>query len=263
MPRPLALVTGASTGIGYALARLAAVRGCDLVIAADEPRIHDAATTCRSLGAEVVAVEANLADMNDVDRLLTATGGRRIDYLLANAGTGRGGAFLDQPVGSWRHVVDTNITGTLYLIQKILADMVARDSGRILVTGSIVGFIPGAFNAVYNASKAFIDSFTEALRSELRDHPGVTLTTLMPGATDTEFFRRADMEDTLIGRAPKADAEMVARKGWDAMMEGRNSIVPGLSNKLQVAAAGIVPQPVLAELHRQIAEPDHGRSGEK
>lgn len=256
MAKPLALVTGASSGIGLALARLAAVRGCDLIIAADEARIEDAAESCRALGSHVVAVEANLADLREVDRLLAETGGRPIDYLLANAGTGFGGAFMDQPAELWRHVIDTNITGTLYLLHQVLSDMTVRGNGRILVTGSIVGFIPGAFNAVYNGSKAFIDSFTEALRSELRDHPGVTLTTLMPGATDTEFFRRAGMEDTWIGRAPKADAAMVARKGWDAMLEGRTSVVPGFSNKLQVAAAGIVPQPVLAELHRHIAEPD-------
>lgn len=256
MAKPLALVTGASSGIGYALARLAAVRGCDLLIAADEPRIEEAARTCRAFGANVVVVEADLADFQQVDLLLAETRGRPIDYLLANAGTGFGGAFIDQPMERWRHVIDTNITGTLYLLQQVVTGMVDRGKGRILVTGSIVGFIPGTFNAVYNASKAFIDSFTEALRNELRSHPEITLTTLMPGATETEFFRRAGMEGTPIGRAPKADAASVARKGWDAMMEGRGTIIPGLSNKLQVAAAGIVPQPVLAELHRHIAEPD-------
>lgn len=134
--------------------------------------------------------------------------------------------------------------------------MVARGVGRVLVTGSIAGYIPGPFNAVYNATKAFIDNFTEALRNELKPVEGVTLTTLMPGATDTEFFARADMLDTKVGAADsKADPAKVAQDGWDALMAGKGHIVSGVANKLQAAAAGIVPQSVLAERHRKMAEP--------
>ena len=180
--------------------------------------------------------------------------------MCANAGTGTGGPFLGLALEDWRHAVDTNITGTLYLIQRALQDMTARGTGRVLVTGSIAGYIPGALNAVYNATKAFIDNFTDALRNELKDSD-VTLTTLLPGATDTEFFERAGMGDTNVGRAEnKADPAKVARDGWDAAMAGKARITSGWMNKLQVAASGIAPPAILAEMHRHLAEPADGKA---
>lgn len=256
MANKLAMVTGASTGIGFELATLAAKQGCDLVVAANEALIDAAARDFEQFGVQVTPVEADLATIEGVDRLLDAADGRHIDLLFANAGTGTGRTFLGQEVSVWRHAVDTNITGTLYLLQKVLKQMVARGDGKILVTGSIAGYIPGTFNAVYNATKAFIDNFTEALRNEIKDVDGVTLTTLMPGPTDTEFFARADMLDTPVGQSEhKADPAKVAKDGWDALMAGKGHIVSGLSNKLQVAGSGIVPQSVLAEMHRGMAEP--------
>lgn len=256
MADKLAIITGASTGIGFELAHLAADAGYDLIVAADEPLIDAAASDLRAKSVAVESVQADLATLEGVDRLLDAANGRQIDLLCANAGTGTGGPFLEQGVATWRHAVDTNVTGTLYLIQKVLKDMVARDDGRILVTGSIAGYIPGAFNAVYNGTKALIDNVTEALRNEIKDAKGVTLTTLMPGATDTEFFARADMLDTDVGQDPnKADPAKVARDGWDALMAGKGHVVSGWKNKAQVAAAGLVPQSVLAEQHRKMAEP--------
>jgi uncharacterized protein len=256
--RPLAVVTGASTGIGFELASIAAENGYDLLVVANEPLIDAAAADFRNHGGDVRSVEADLATFEGVDRLLAAADGRAIDLLCANAGTGLGGAFLDQPVDAWRRTIDTNISGTLYLLHKVLGDMVSRGNGKVLVTGSIAGYVPGAFNATYNGTKAFIDNFTDALRNELKDHDGITLTTLMPGATETEFFARADMLDTKVGAAEKADAGKVARDGWDALMDGKATIVSGLMNKLQVAAAGIVPPAILAEMHRSMAEPGGG-----
>ena len=148
------------------------------------------------------AVNADLATVEGVDTLYPAAKGRPIDALLANAGHGLGKGFLDQDFDEVRHVVDTNITGTLYLIQKVGRDMRTRRQGRILITGSIAGFMPGTYQAVYNGTKAFLDSFSFALRHELND-TGVTVTCLMPGATDTEFFERADMLDTKIGARHK------------------------------------------------------------
>lgn len=260
MADKLAIVTGASTGIGFELATLAAKDGYDLIAVADEPLIDAAAQDFEQFGTSVRAVQADLATTDGVDTLLAAAEGRRIDLLCANAGIGTGGPFLEQEVASWRHSIDTNVTGTVYLLQKVLADMVARGEGKVLVTGSIAGFIPGSFNAVYNATKAFVDNFTEALRNELKDVEGVTLTTLMPGATDTEFFARADMLDTKVGQDEnKADPAKVARDGWDALIAGKSRIVSGLSNKLQVAGSGIAPQSVLAEMHRGMAEPGSGK----
>lgn len=259
MAEKLAIITGASTGIGFELATLAAKDGYDLIVVADEALIQASARDFEQFGTRVEAIEADLATIDGVDTLLQATRGRTIDLLCANAGTGTGGAFLEQDVARWRHSIDTNITGTVYLLQKVLKDMVARGSGRVLVTGSIAGYIPGSFNAVYNATKAFVDNFTEALRNELKDVDGVTLTTLMPGATDTEFFERADMLDTRVGQDEhKADPAKVAKDGWDALMAGKGHIVSGWSNKLQVAGSGIMPQSVLAEMHRGLAEPGGG-----
>lgn len=256
MSDKLAVVTGASTGIGLELARLAAQDGYDLIVVADEPQINGVAEEFTKYDVKVESVEADLSGIDGVDQLLAAAAGRPIDILIANAGVGTGGAFLEQDVAKWRHSIDTNVTGTVYLLQKVLRDMVARGEGRILVTGSIAGYIPGAFNAIYNATKSFINYFTEALRNELKDVDGVTLTTLMPGATDTAFFARAGMLDTEVGQdGDKADPAKVAQDGWSAMMAGKGHIVSGVSNKLQVAASGVVPQSVLAEMHRGMAEP--------
>ncbi|WP_373038900.1 SDR family NAD(P)-dependent oxidoreductase [Variovorax sp. KK3] len=166
----LAIVTGASSGIGFHLARCCAEKGYELLIAADESEIEQAASELRSIGSKVEAVQADLSTTEGVDTLLAAAGGRPVEALLANAGRGLGRGFLDQDFADARRVIDTNVTGTLYLIQKVAREMRARNRGRILITGSIAGFIPGSFQAVYNGSKAFIDSFSLALRNELKDN---------------------------------------------------------------------------------------------
>lgn len=255
--RPLAIVTGASSGIGYELAKLCAENGYDLIVAADRPEINEAAQAFRALGATVDAVETDLATLEGVDKLYAAAKGRTVDVLLANAGHGLGHGFLDQDFNEARHVIDTNITGTIYLLQKVGRDMRARNQGRILITGSIAGFMPGSFQAVYNGTKAFIDSFSFALRNELKD-TGVTVTCLMPGATDTDFFERADMLDTKVGQQEKDDPAKVAKDGFDAMMRGDGDIVSGWKNKVQSAVATVTPSDMLAEQHRKMAEPGSG-----
>jgi uncharacterized protein len=254
--RPLALVTGASTGIGYELAVQSAKNGFDLIIAADEPAINEAARQIQSLGSSVVPVQADLATLAGVDQLLDAVGTRPVDALLANAGRGLGKGFLDQNFDDILHVINTNITGTVYLAHQIAKTMRARRSGRILFTGSIAGFIPGTFQAVYNGTKAFINSFSFALRAELKD-TGVTVTCLMPGATETEFFERADMLDTKIGQSEKDDPADVAKVGFEAMMKGEGDVVTGWKNKVQATVANILPAGMLAEQHRRKAEPGY------
>jgi short-subunit dehydrogenase len=252
--RPLAVITGASSGIGYELARICAENGFDLVVAADQPEIAAAADVFRGLGASVDAVQTDLAEIDGVEKLYAAIKGRAVDALLANAGHGLGKGFLDQEFRAVRHVVDTNITGTIYLIQKIGNDMRARGHGRILITGSIAGFMPGTYQAVYNGTKAFIDSFSFALRAELKG-TGVTVTCLMPGATETEFFERADMMDTKVGQGKKDHPADVAQTGFDAMMNGDGDVVAGWQNNLQAAIANVTPAAILAEQHRKMAEP--------
>jgi len=253
-PRPLAIVTGASSGIGYHLASLCAIEGFDLIIAADKATISQAAKDLAVHGGLVDTVETDLATIEGVDELINKVAGRPVDYLLANAGHGLGRAFLDQDFEEVRHVVDTNITGTIYLVQQIGRGMRERARGRILLTGSIAGFMPGTFQAVYNGTKAFVDSFAFALRAELKDS-GITVTCLMPGPTDTEFFERADMLDTNVGTGKKDDPADVAKAGFDAMINGEGDVVSGWKNKLQVAMANVTPAGVLAEQHRKMAAP--------
>lgn len=253
--RPLAVVTGASTGIGRELARVCAQKGFDLVIAADEALIHDTAAMCEDLGSRVTSVEADLATIDGVEQLYAAVDGRPVAALLANVGRGLGDQFLEQDFNDVRRVVDTNITGTIYLIQKVGRDMRQRGQGRMLIVGSEAGYIPGAFHAVYNGTKAFINSFAFALREELKDS-GVTITLLMPGPTETDFFERADMENTPVAKGSKDDPADVAAQGVAAMMKGEADIVTGWRNKVQTTIANVTPAEILAKMHRKKAEPE-------
>jgi short-subunit dehydrogenase len=254
--RPLAVVTGASSGIGLELAREAALRGYDLVIAADQS-LTGATQELRAMGADVTEIVADLATRDGVDKLHAAIGGRRVDALLANAGHGLGKAFIDQDFDEVQHVINTNITGTVDLIQRVARTMRKNMGGKILITGSIAGYMPGSFQAVYNGTKAFLDSFSYALRNELKES-GVTVTCLMPGVTDTDFFERADMTDTKFGTQEKADPAEVAKTGFDAMENGEAAVVAGLSNKLRVALANLMPNTLLAQQHRGMAAPGTG-----
>ncbi|HEY0085625.1 MAG TPA: SDR family NAD(P)-dependent oxidoreductase [Allosphingosinicella sp.] len=252
----LAIVTGASSGIGLELAKLAAQDGYDIIAAADTP-LGEAEAELKGLGVAVSGVETDLSTFEGVDRLLDALGGRTPDILLANAGHGLGHAFLDQDPAEWRHVIDTNITGTVYLLQKVLGAMVARGEGRVLVTGSIAGHLSGTFQAVYHASKAFVDNFCDALHEELKDS-AVTLTCLKPGVTDTNFFERAEMEDTRVGQMSKDDPADVAKAGYKAMMNGERSEVYSFKNKLQVAVGNVLGGGVSAKMGRALNAPGSG-----
>jgi short-subunit dehydrogenase len=260
--RPFAVITGASTGIGRALADCAARDGCDLLICADEARIEDAARELRAGGAQVEAVQADLSTEEGGEALWSAVGGRDVDYLCANAGAVLGHAFVEQDWTRIRTMLGLNVTGTTLLLHRALGAMAARGRGRVLVTGSIAGFVPGSHQAVYNASKAYLDSLSFALREEMKDCD-VTVTCLMPGPVETPIFARGDMKDTPMGRMPgKDDPARVAEAGWEAMKAGRAGITPGLMNKLVTTFAGLVPDTILARLNRALAEPD-GASGKK
>jgi short-subunit dehydrogenase len=254
--RKLAIVTGASSGIGLEIAKLAAQDGYDLIVAADTPFV-EAGPALKDLGANVEELEVDLSSKQGVDQLLQKVGDREVDVLVANAGHGLGHGFLDQSPDEWQHVINTDITGTLLLVQPIVQKMVQRGEGRVLMTGSIAGHLAGAFQAVYNGSKAFIDSFAAALNEEIKDS-GVTVTCLKPGATETNFFHRAELDDTKVGQAKKDDPADVAKAGWDAMNKGEPSVIYGMKNKMQVAAAGMMTDATTAKLHRAQAEPGSG-----
>ncbi len=251
-----AVVTGASTGIGFELAKLAAEDGYDLLIVSNEDEIEGAAQELAAAAVKVEPLQADLSRPEGLDKLLKVIGDRPVDLLFANAGRGLGKAFLDQDLDELQEVIDLNVTSTVRLIHAVANQMVRRNSGRILITGSIAGFMPGTFQAIYNGSKAFLDSFSYALRNELKDSE-VTVTCLMPGATDTEFFVRADLLDTEIGQSKKADPAKVARDGYEALLAGKPGIVSGFMNKVEAAVAGVLPDTVLAEMHRKQAQPKH------
>jgi short-subunit dehydrogenase len=255
--RPLALVTGASSGIGLELARQFAQHGFDLLINAEDDRLEGAATALRAGGTEVRTVQADLRTVDGIGQLYSAVeaAGRPLAAAALNAGVGRGGAFLDNDIADEVEIIDLNITSTVRLAKHVLRDMAARDEGRVLITSSIASTMPGSFQAVYNASKSFLQSFTEAVQNELKD-TSVTITALMPGPTATDFFHRADMEDTKVGSDPTDDPAEVAKQGYEALMKGKNKAVGGgMTTKVQEVAAGVLPDSVKAGMHRSMAEP--------
>jgi uncharacterized protein len=260
--RPLAIVTGASSGIGYELARQFAEHGFDLVIAGEDAGIEQAAADLsRDGGPSVAPVQVDLATYDGVEELVArirATG-RPVDAIALNAGRGEGGDFARQTdLRDELEIIDLNVRSTVHLSKRVLPDMVQRGAGRVLFTSSIASTMPGAFQAVYNASKSFVQSFAEAIRNELKD-TGVTVTSLMPGPTDTNFFERADMEDTRVGAGKKDDPAEVARQGFEALMKGDDHVVAGsLMNKVQAVAGKVVPDTMKAEMHRKMAEPGSG-----
>jgi uncharacterized protein len=258
--RHFALVTGASSGIGLALARQFAENGFDLVIAAEDPGIHRVSEELAALGADVFAEEVDLATPLGVEALHRAAtaGGRTLDAVALNAGVGVGGPFAQTDLEADLRLVDLNVRSTVHLAKLLVPAMVARGEGRLLFTASIAATAPGPYYATYAASKAFVHSFAQALRTELKD-TGVSVTSLMPGPTDTEFFVRADMEDTAVGTGPKDDPDDVARDGFEALMAGKDHVVAGSRrNSLQAGAASLLPDAVGARAQAAQAAPGSG-----
>jgi short-subunit dehydrogenase len=256
--RSLAVVTGASSGIGRELAKQFATHDFDLIIAAEDADIESAARELEGLGAQVDAVQADLATDAGVDELARriAAAGRPVDALALNAGIGAGGAFAtDTALQDELKIVDLNVRSTVHLAKHVVPAMAARGEGRILFTSSIASTMPGTYQAVYNASKSFVQSFALALRDELKD-TGVTVTSLMPGPTETEFFERADMLDTPVGSGEKDDPADVARDGFEALMAGDERVVShSLKTKAQGIGSRALPDSVKAKMHRKMAEP--------
>jgi uncharacterized protein len=257
-----AVVTGASSGIGYELARQFAEHGWDLLIAAEDEEIEQAATDLRRDGQnQVQAVRVDLATYDGVEELYRAirATGRPVDAVAINAGRGIGGDFTRQtPLEDELNVIDVNVTSTVHLAKRVLPDMVERNAGRVLFTSSIASMMPGTYQAVYNASKSFVQSFAEALREELKD-TDVSVTSLMPGPTDTNFFHRADMDDTPVGSSSKDDPAVVAKQGFEALMKGKEKVVAGSTKtKVQGAASKIMPDSAKAKMHSKMAEPGGG-----
>jgi short-subunit dehydrogenase len=259
--RPLAVVTGASSGIGLELAKQFAEHGFDLIISAHQDSTAEVTQACAERGAQVTAVQADLASYEGVEALYTQirAAGRPVEAIALNAGVGVGGEFArGTDLRDELSLIQLNVVSTVHLAKRVVRDMVARGEGRMLFTASIASLMPGPFEAVYAASKAFVHSFAEALRNELKDS-GVTVTSLLPGPTDTNFFERADMEDTRAGAGKKDDPAQVAKQGFAALMKGDDKVVAGsFANKVQAAMTGVLPDKANAELHRKLSEPGSG-----
>ncbi|AVH70703.1 SDR family NAD(P)-dependent oxidoreductase [Nostoc sp. 'Lobaria pulmonaria (5183) cyanobiont'] len=261
LTRPLAVVTGASNGIGYELAKQFAQNGFDLLVTATGSSINEAAQAFKDLGAKVETVQADLATYDGVETLynqIKATN-RAVDAIAINAGVGVSGDFArETDLKDELNLINLNVVSSVHLAKLVVKDMVELGKGRILFTSSIAALMPGPFETVYAASKAFVHSFSEGLRSELKD-TGVTVTALMPGPTDTNFFHRADMDDTKVGADEKDDPAEVAKQGFDALMAGKDEIIAGsLKTKLMGTVSKVLPNTVKAELHRKLSEPGSG-----
>jgi short-subunit dehydrogenase len=227
--RKFAVITGASSGIGFELAKQCLDHDMDILICAEDHGIATKAQELTELGkGSVEQVRADLSTYEGVEQLYAQiqARGRTVDALLLNAGVGVGGAFVDTALVDELSMIALNCNHTVHLAKRIVPAMVAAGSGRILMTGSVVSTSPNPYQAIYAATKAFIMSFGEALRVELAD-TGVTVTVLQPGATDTHFFERADLMNTKVGQAKKDDPALVAKQGFAAMMDGKDSVLGG------------------------------------
>jgi short-subunit dehydrogenase len=260
--RPLAVVTGASSGIGRELARTFADNGYDVVVTAEDDAIQAVGTELRSRGALASCEQVDLARPEGVEQLVHAitAAGRPVAALAVNAGIGVGGRFDQTDLDADLRLIDLNVRSSVHLTKLVLRDMVRRGEGRILITASVVAATPGPFHATYAASKAFLHSFAEALHHEL-DDSGVTVTSLMPGPTETEFFERAGMQDTKVGSSDKDDPAEVARQGFEALMSGKDRVVAGSRmNRVQVAAGNALPDSAAASAAAKMAKPGSGKS---
>jgi short-subunit dehydrogenase len=261
--RALAVVTGASSGIGFELARQFAQHDFDLLIAAEDEGIERAAEDLRASGGAVETAQVDLATLEGVEELYEriAEMGRPVDAIALNAGVGVNGPFLESDIDDHLRLIGLNVTGVVQLSQFVLRDMADRGTGRVLFTSSIAADMPGAYSATYNASKAFELSFAQALREELKDS-GVSITVLQPGPTDTNFFDRsgATAQETKVAMGKKDDPAEVAKDGFEALMAGKDHVVGGsFKNQLQDTMAQVLPETTKAAMHTKESKPGSGR----
>ncbi len=260
--RPLALVTGASSGIGYELARLFAVDGYDVVITATGPGLENTAEAVRSTGAEAIIIPADLTQYDGVEALYHGIRdlNRPLSAAALNAGVGLGGHFLGgTELKKEFELIQLNITSQVHLTKRLLPDMVALGEGKILYTASISGTMPTPYEAVYGGSKAFLISFVEAVKAEIADS-GVSITLLLPGEVDTKFWHRAGMDTSKLGLGVKAPPTQVAQEGYDAMMAGKDRVVAGKSESKFIGRVlnNILPDTTKASQHAKGSRPGSG-----
>ena len=255
--RRYALITGASMGIGFELAKLFAEDGYNLIIVArTRSDLEKAATEFSQFGVDVISITKDLFQPNAAFELYDEIRNRRltVDVLVNDAGQGQYGLFVESDIRRLLDIIQLNIVALTTLTHLFLKDMVARNEGKILQVASIASELPGPWQAVYHATKAYVLSFTEALISELKDS-AVSMTALQPGATQTDFFNKADMQDSKILESRLSDPAQVAKDGYEALMKGDDKVVSGFKNKAMVAMSNVMPEKMVAEQMNKMQRP--------
>lgn len=254
-----ALITGGTNGIGLELARLFAKDGYNLVLVARDQ--NELERTARELQQEhkvfVYTIAKDLIEHNAPFEIYdeVKNKGILIDVLVNNAGQGEYGEFINTDIQRELDIIQLNIGAYVILTKSFLKDMVTRNEGKILNVGSVAGEMPGPWQSVYHGTKAFIHSWSEGIRNELKD-TNVAVTILLPGATDTDFFAKASMEESKIYQEGSlADPVKVAKDGYDALMKGDDKIISGMKNKAMVGVSHVMPDPMVAETMRKQQEP--------
>jgi short-subunit dehydrogenase len=225
----LGVVTGASSGIGYELARQLASHGYDVALSGSSERIFDAAHQLRAEhGIEAYPYRGDAATYDGVEGFWQSIAAlsRAVDVAALNVGIGLGGAFVDNDLEDDLRVVAINVTGTVHMAKRVVQHMVANGAGRILIVSSLSATTPTPYETVYGPSKAFGFSLAESLRAELIG-TGVSVTALLPGATDSNFHRNGGMGTSKIGSGPKQDRRLVGRQGFEGLMSGVDYVVGG------------------------------------
>ena len=252
------LITGATSGIGYELAKLFANDGYNIIMVArsEESLEQRSKELSEKFGINTLLISKDLFQPNAAQELYEEIKGRgiEIDILVNDAGQGQYGLFVESDLQRQLNIIQLNIVSLTSLTYYFLKDMVARNKGKVLQLASIASELPGPWQAVYHATKAYVLSFTEALVNELKDS-AVSMTALQPGATETDFFRKADMLESKILDSKLSDPAKVAKDGYDALMKGEDKVVSGLKNKLMTGISNIMPDKMVAEQLNKLQKP--------
>jgi short-subunit dehydrogenase len=254
-----ALITGATSGIGFELAKLFAADHYNLVITGRNQQELDAkAAELKQQGVEVVTIAKDLFNRQEAFDLYdeVKAKGIEIDVLVNDAGQGQYGEFKDTDINRELQIIDLNIASLVIITKQFLKDMVARNDGKILNLASIASKTPGPWQSIYHGTKAFVLSFTEAIREELKD-TNITITALLPGVTDTDFFNKADMQSSkaVQDKSSMASPADVAKDGYDALQDGKDKVISGFKNKLQMAMTNLTPDSTVAHMMNEQQKP--------
>ncbi len=255
-----ALITGASSGIGFELARCFARDGYELILVArDRQDLEQAAQKLNTefAGVKAHVVPCDLSKPEGPEQLYTETKrlGLQVNVLVNDAGFGEYGPFVETDLQKELGMIQLNVASLVHLTKLYLKEMVTRNEGRILQLGSVVSFMPNPLQAIYAATKAFILSFSESIQNELKD-TNVTVTILCPPETDTNFFKVANMEDTRIAQGNLADPAEVAEEGYKGLMNGEARVLPTMKSKMFFAQSNLLPDSMLASMMKMMMQED-------